>query len=113
MNVSPAEKKLSEAMKEGAAQTLPLRISFVIAPPTKNAEVAACALSAACCAVLPRETWAYCWLFRDEIFPQLNNPIEHPRYGTFDTLENVILFLNDNTSLTREEIADWLAERGY
>jgi len=47
-----------------------------------------------------------------EIFPELGGYVQHPISGRPGRLGDVVVWLNDQTDYTREQIADWLCRLG-
>jgi hypothetical protein len=75
-----------------------------------NGRETACALGAA--AVGMRGSKKYDRWRMYQRFPELNRLVTHPLDGIETSLEQVVTDLNDQTSYSREQIADWLCREG-
>ncbi len=79
----------------------------------RRGEQMACALGAAAAGVENRRApEKYSWPWLHEIFPELGRRLTHPLAGIEMSLGQIVCNLNDQTSYSREAIADWLCRVG-
>lgn len=113
--------KLSEAIRLGCKKSEQLKSSDLFFINHETGEIKACALGAALLGSGYSADYSAPYSELNHIFPELNESVKYDEYKEFETYYSIcynqlqwfIIFLNDRTGMSREEIADVVESLGY